>query len=117
MTYQEVNELVASFGLPYSYWQFQQDTRRAPPFLCFFFGSSDDMYADNRNFQRIRGLHLELYTDRKAFDLEEEIEGRLEALDIPYHKEETFLEKERMHMTSYDADLVITSDKEEDENA
>lgn len=117
MTYHEVNELVASFGLPYSYWQFPQDTGRAPPFLCFFFGSSDDFFADDHNFQRIRGLHLELYTDRKAFDLEEEIEGRLEAMDIPYYKEETFLEKERMHMTSYDADLVITSDKEEDENA
>lgn len=116
MTYQEVNELVASFGLPYSYWQFPQETDRAPPFLCFFFGSSNDFYADNHNFQPIRGLHFELYTDRKAFDLEEEIEGRLDALDIPYYKEETFLEKERMHMTSYDMDLVITSQKEETTN-
>lgn len=116
MTYQEVKELVESLGLPYCYYQFPQDTGQAPPFLCFFFGSSDDLYADDRNFQRIRGLSIELYTDRKAFDLEEEIESRLEALDLPYYKEETFLDKERMHMTTYEMDVVITSDKEEDQN-
>ena len=113
MTYEEVKSLVESFGLPYSYYQFPQDTDREPPFLCFFFGSSDDLYADDHNFQRIRGLSIELYTDRKAFDLEEEIESRLEVLHIPYYKEEVYLDKERMHMTSYEMDVVITSKEEE----
>lgn len=112
MTYQAVKDLVASFGLPYTYYQFPQGTAQAPPFLCFFFGPSDDMFADNQNFKRIRQMNLELYTDRKAFDLEEEIESRLEALHLPYYKEGTFLDKERMHMTSYELEVVIDNDKE-----
>lgn len=116
MTYREVNTLVASFGLPYTYYQFHQGTAQAPPFLCFFFGTSDDMFADDQNFKRIRQFNLELYTARKAFDLEEEIEGRLEELHLPYDKEETFLDKERMHMTSYVMEVVIDNDKEVSQN-
>lgn len=114
MTYQEVNQLVASFGLPYSYYQFEQNTAQAPPFVCFFFGSSDDLYADDANYQPIRTLHIELYTDRKAFDLEAQFEARLEALELPYYKEETFLTDQRMHMTSYEMEVVITTDEKEE---
>ena len=116
MTYQEVKDLVASFGLPYTYYQFPQNTKQVPPFVAFFFTGSDDLYADDKNFQRIRHLNIELYTDRKAFDLEEAFESRLEALSLPYYKEETFLDKEHMHMTTYEMELVITTDKEESEN-
>lgn len=116
MTYPEVKQLVESFGLPYAYYEFPQDqhTVQAPPFVCFFFGSSDDFFADNSNFQPIRQLHIELYTDRKAFDLEAEFEERLRALELPYYKEPTYLKEERMHMTSYEMNVVITTDKKED---
>lgn len=116
MTYQEVEALAAGFGLPHTYYQFPKNTVQAPPFLCFFFGPSDDVYADDQNFKRIRQLSIELYTARKAFDLEEEIESRLEALHLPYYKEETFLDKEQMHMTSYEMEVVIDHDKEVSHN-
>lgn len=112
MTYQEVRELAESFGLPCAYYQFAQDTAQPPPFLCWFFSGSDDFFADDSNYQRVRQLNMELYTTRKAFDQEEAIESRLEALHLPYYKEETFLDKERMHMTSYEMELVINSPKE-----
>lgn len=117
MTYQDVRALVESFSLPCAYYQFPADTAQPPPFLCWFFSGSDDFFADDRNYQRIRQLNLELYTARKAFDLEEEIESRLEALNVPYYKEEVYLDKERMHMTSYEMALVINTQKEVVPNA
>lgn len=116
MTYKEVRTLVESFGLPCAYYQFAHDTAQPPPFLCYFFSNSDDFYADNENYKRIRLLSIELYTDRKAFDLEEEIESRLEVLNLPYYKEESFLDKERLHMTSYEMEVVINSEEEEKPN-
>ncbi len=113
MTTREVNELMAGFGLPYAYYQFEQNTVQAPPFLAFFFGRSDDFQADNRNFQPIRELNIELYTERKDFGLEEKLESRFSELELPYDKEETYLDKERMHMTLYTMDVIITPEKEE----
>lgn len=111
MTTQEVNDLVAGFGLPYAYYQFEQNTVQAPPFLCFFFGPSSDFQADNINFQPIRELNVELYTNRKDFALEEKLEKSFDDLHLPYEKEETFLDKERMHMTTYTMDVIITSQR------
>lgn len=113
MTTQEVKSLVESFGLPYAYRQFDGETAVAPPFLCFFFGASDDFTADDCNYQPIRNLSLELYTDHKDFELEAMIESRLTQLSLPFEKEETFLTDQRMHMTSYEMEVVITTETEE----
>lgn len=108
MTTQEVNDMVAGFGLPYAYYQFEQNTVQAPPFLCFFFGPSSDFQADNTNFQPIRELNIELYTDQKNFEMEENLEKAFDALNLTYFKEETHLDKERLHMTAYTMDVIIT---------
>ena len=79
MTYKEVNLMVASIGKPYAYYQFPEGTDTAPPFICFYFDSSSDLAADNTNYQRIRPLVIELYTDNKDFALEETVETTLPA--------------------------------------
>ena len=63
MTYRQVAEMVSSIGVPYAYYQFPNNTGIAPPFVCFYFDSSNDFAADNVNYQRIRPLTLELYTE------------------------------------------------------
>lgn len=113
MTYQDVKELVKSVGLPYAYYQFPQGTGQSPPFSCYFFNSSDDFEADNRNYQPIRTLHLEIYTDQKDFDLEMQVEALLNERDLPYYKEETYIKDQRLYMTSYEMEVYITAPKEE----
>lgn len=110
MTTQDVKKLVESFGLPYAYRQFDRDTAASPPFLCFFYGSSDDFMADNCNYQPIRGLSIELYTDQKDFALENAIEARLKELGIPYYKESTYIKEQRLYMTTYETDIYLTEE-------
>lgn len=109
MTYQQVATMVASIGVPYAYYQFPEGTAVAPPFVCFYFEGSDDLYADDKNYQIIRPLTIELYTDNKDFSLEATVEGILTSNGLTYARNESWIDSERMNMVAYTADIIITS--------
>lgn len=108
MTYKQVAEMVSSIGVPYAYYQFPNNTGIAPPFVCFYFNSSNDFAADNTNYQRIRQLSLELYTDNKDFALEQTVENILNQNGLVYSREETYLDSERMYMVTFMTEIIIT---------
>lgn len=108
MTYRQVAEMVSSIGVPYAYYQFPNNTGIAPPFVCFYFNSSNDFAADNTNYQRIRQLSLELYTDNKDFTLEQTVEYVLNQNGLVYSREETYLDSERMYMVTFMTEIIIT---------
>lgn len=108
MTYRQVAEMVSSIGVPYAYYQFPNNTGIAPPFVCFYFDSSNDFAADNINYQRIRPLSIELYTDNKDFTLEQTVENVLNQNGLVYSREETYLDSERMYMVTFMTEIIIT---------
>lgn len=109
MTYKEVNSMIASIGLPYAYNEFDDETGIAPPFICFLFDNySNDLIADNFNYQAVRTLSIELYTDNKDFELEAQVETVLKTNKLPFTRQETYLESERMFMVIYDTQIVVT---------
>lgn len=108
MTYRQVAEMVSSIGVPYAYYQFPNNTGIAPPFVCFYFNSSNDFAADNTNYQRIRQLSLELYTDNKDFTLEQTVENILNQNGLVYSREETYLDSEKMNMVTFMTEIIIT---------
>lgn len=110
MTYKDVSAMLASFGLPYAYYQFEEETAKPPPFICFYYPRASDLLADNENYQKIRILVIELYTDEKDFELEERIEAGLTANDLVYTRQETYLDDERMFEVAYETSIVITED-------
>lgn len=110
MTYKEVATMVASIGLPYAYYQFPNGTEQSPPFICFLFETSNDFIADNSNFQRIRPLSIELYTDNKDFTLEETVEDVLNQNGLVYEREEAYLDTERMYMVTFTTEIIITEE-------
>lgn len=112
MTYKEVNTMLSSVGIPYAYNQFDNDTPQEPPFICFLYDHADDLIADNTNYQLIRMLSVELYTDTKDFELEQTVEDVLNANGLVYSKQETYLESERMYMITFEADVVITKEND-----
>lgn len=108
MTYKQVAEMVSSIGVPYAYYQFPNNSGIAPPFVCFYFDSSNDFAADNTNYQRIRPLSIELYTDNKDFTLEQTVENVLNQNGLVYSREETYLDSERMYMVTFMTEIIIT---------
>ena len=107
MTTQQINTMIESVGIPYAYHQFANDTGQQPPFICFFYGNSDDLAADDTNYTRIERLYIELYTDEKDFALEKQIETLLNANDLVFRKEQTYLDDERMHETIYTTEVIL----------
>lgn len=117
MTYKEISTMISEIGLPYAYNEFADGTGIEPPFICFLLTGSSDMMADNVNYQAIRPLTIELYTDNKDFELEEAVEAKLIEHELPFSRAETYLDSERMFMVVYSTEVVIEkNDLEEIEN-
>lgn len=110
MTYQEVATMIASLNIPFAYYQFPEGTEQACPFICFFFEDSNDLAADNENYQKIRPLSIELYTDNKDFALEQSVESLLNDNGLYYTREESYLNSERMYMVTFTTQIVITEE-------
>ena len=110
MTYQQVAAMVRSIGVPYAYYQFPDGTGQACPFICFFFSDSNDLAADDTNYQKIRTLNIELYTDNKDFALEGTVETVLNSNGLVYDRTEEYLDSERMFMVVYTTDILITEE-------
>lgn len=110
MTYAQISAMVSEIGVPYAYYQFPDETDQSPPFVCFLFTGSNDLTADNTNYQRIRPLVIELYTDNKDLALEATVEGILNQHGLVYDREESYIDSERMNMVTYTTDIIITEE-------
>lgn len=110
MTYQEIAAMIAGIGLPYAYDHFDKDNAAPTPFICFFFGGSNDLAADNTNYQKIRPLTVELYTGNKDFLLEQTVEAALNSAGLVFSRYETYIDSERMYEVSYETQVIITEE-------
>ncbi len=107
MTLQEVSQFIESLGIPASYYQFNEDTAVPPPFICWYYPESDDFLADNRNYQKINALTIELYTDFRDLELEAQIESALNEAGFVFSWDETYIDSEKMHLTTYYTEVLI----------
>ena len=107
MTRIDVADMIKSIGLPYAYYQFPEGTAQKLPFVVFFFSGSDDLYADQENYQKIATLNIELYTKQKDFAQDQSIEDILNNNGLTYYKEENYIDSEKMWQTAYECDVVI----------
>lgn len=110
MTHTQVASMIASVGVPYAYYQFNKKTAQEPPFICFFYPNNNDVLADNKNYQKVEHLVVELYTDNKDFDLEQTVENVLTENELVYTREETYLDDERMFEVIFETDVIITEE-------
>lgn len=106
MTYEEINTLVESFGYPCAYHHFADNTEKKTQFVCFYFEDSDDLYADNVNYQRIDSMVIEFYSAYKDFEAELSIEAVLKTNELPFSKTELFIEDEKMYETIYNIEVI-----------
>ena len=112
MTNKEVATMINSTGYPNAYYQFEPDPNNpppAPPFICFYYPNSDDLYADNANYQRIAALVVELYTDNKDFTAESAVESALANAGLPWSKTEAYIDSEKMYQITYNTEVVLNA--------
>lgn len=110
MTTKEVSDMIKSVGVPYAYYQFDEDTAEPPPFICFYYPASANFKADDIIYVRGSRLNIELYTREKDFDLESAVETVLTKNGLVYESTETFIESEKLHLKSYYTEITLTEE-------
>ena len=107
MTISAISTMIEGLGLPCAYYQFEEGTGQAPPFITWFFSTPDDLYADDTNYQRIDTLNVEFYSRQKDFDTEVSIEAALNAAGFSFYKETNYIASEKMYQTAYEMEVLI----------
>ena len=106
--------MIKGIGLPCAYNQFEEaEAPSSPPFICFFYPSSNDLYADNINYATISQLVIELYSDNVDYVNEAAIESALTANQLPYIRSQEYIDSERMYQTTYTLEVCITDGQQD----
>lgn len=111
--------MIAGIGLPYAYDHFEkEESPGSPPFICFLYPESENVFADSRVYQKVKTLRIELYTDNKEPDMETAVEDALDEAGLCYDSSEEYIESEKMYMVTWETTVIITKNEEvpEDEH-
>jgi hypothetical protein len=106
MTPEYIKSMLEETGIPVAYDHFAEGESPDPPFLCFLFPGSDNLFADDTVFQKIDELNIELYTDKKDPDTETGIENILNSHELPFEKSEVWIEEEKMYEVLYQTQII-----------
>ena len=100
-----IAELIKSMGLPFAYHHFTEGESPNAPFLIFLSPGENTFSAANYMYFRFKQLDIELYTDIKNPELEEQIEQVLKRHKIYYTKTETWIPSEKMYEVLYEMEV------------
>jgi hypothetical protein len=105
MTHKKVMEMIEKTGLPNAYDHFVEGESPDPPFLVYLYPGSDNFSADGRVYFKVNKLNIELYTDLKNVELEENVEAVLDEHGIFYNKSEVWIESENLYEVLYQMEV------------
>ena len=107
MTYESIYTMLEHTGLPCTYHHWEPGNVPPLPYLVFWYDGRNDFMADNTVYQKIVSVTLELYSSRKDFWAEERVECVLEANNIVYEKNETYIASEKMLEQVYEFEVLL----------
>lgn len=92
--------ILQQLNIPVAYDHFNTPT--APPFIAYRRYSQSNFGADNKVYEKINNYYIELYTEFKDVELEEQLEELLNNNDIFFNVEsETYIDGEKMYEIVY----------------
>lgn len=101
MNHEQVMAMAEETGLPFAYDHFVEGQSPETPFLVFLYPGANNFAADGITYFKVNRLHLELYTDEKSIELEEQVEAVLTRHGIFYGKSEVWIESENLYEVLY----------------
>lgn len=104
----EIMNIMNALGIPYAYDHFAEGESPEPPFICFLLPGSNNFSADGRVYLKVSEVHIELYTDLKDPEVEEQVETVLDQYGIFYNKTEVWIESERLYEVLYSFEMEVT---------
>ena len=105
MTYEQIAAMMEQTGLPYAHQPFAEGESPKPPFLLYLSPGENTFSADNRMYFSTKKLNIELYTDVKSPETENEVEQVLKRHNIYYTKNEVWIASEKMYEVLYEMEV------------
>jgi len=105
MTYEQIHDMVEEMDFPFAYHHFAEGESPNPPFVLFLSPGENTFSADNRMYFSFKRLDIELYTNRKSPEAEEQIEAVLSRHHLYYTKTEAWIESEKMYEILYEMEV------------
>lgn len=109
MTLSELVKILKATGYPVVYSHFivaENNPMLSPPYIAYIFTYSSNMYADNKVYQKVNNIQIELYTTKKDLQAELRLEQLLDANEITYETSEVFIESEGLYQKIYETRLI-----------
>ena len=107
MKFNEISTMLGQTGLKKTYYSWPEKEAPPLPYLVWYLPSSDNFVADDKVFQRIDALNVELYTKTKDFATEIAVEAVLDANNLVWSKTEAYLDDEKMYEVLYEMEIII----------
>ena len=108
MTLQELYAGLLETGYPVAYRAFAEDADApAAPFICYLFVASNDLMADDSNYQAVGEFHVELYTETKDVAAEAAVEAELADMGLTWTKAETYIDTEDLYQILYTVQVLV----------
>lgn len=103
----ELDELFKTLPLPVRY----QVAEAAPPlpFGLWRFTDSNDVYADNINYKKVRVIELVIASDKPEDIIQQAVEDLLTGNGFTYSIRFTYLNSERIFETTYTMEVILTN--------
>ena len=105
MTHEEVMAVMEEIGLPYAYHHFAEGESPETPFAVFLYPGSSNFSADGKVYFKGNRLNIEIYTDLKNIELEQQTETVLDGHGIFYEKSEVWIESENLYEVLYQMEV------------
>lgn len=105
MSFEKIVEMLMAIGLPFAYHHFAEGESPDPPFIVYLSPGSHNFGADGKVYFKAKELDIELYTEKKDPELEEQLENILDAAGLFYDKTEVFIETENLYEVLYELEV------------
>ena len=113
MELSELNELLNTLEIPVAYSHFKDLAQT--PFLVYYVQNEDIRGADNKNMLSEKNIRIELYSDLKNIELEEQIE-KIDNIKLEKDKQLDKIQKDIEDAMNELEQIKNNQPKEEDEN-
>lgn len=106
MTLKQLKEILEESRYPVAYRMFAKQTLPTMPFIVYHETNSNHYEADNKVYQKVQEINVDLYTQTKNETAENKIETLLDNSDIIYVKYESYLQEEKAYMITYTIQIL-----------
>lgn len=100
MSESELYEIIKELKLPCAYNKFDDDNH-IPPFILYRNDEPESFFADDKNYINFNNYVVDLVTTKKDVGLEKKLEKLFLDHNIPFEKNEEWIDTERIFQISY----------------